>query len=102
VRLVLAHGRSTGADEGDGRRRPSTLDWLDDPDAAWLTGVNEYRGARYFRKEPFETLVWWTALPELSGLAGLATPPPVKTVRALEDEIAAELRAAALSGYRMR
>ena len=69
------------------------------PDAAWLTDVNEYEGVRYFVKEPFETLVWWMALPALLQLAADASPSP-EGVRALERNIAAYMDAASAVGYR--
>jgi hypothetical protein len=98
VRVVLVHARSVPA-----RVRTQvapTLDWLSDPDAAWLTQVNEYEGVRYFVKEPFEELVWWMALPTLLTLA--ATPlPSADTIAALERDVAASMRAAAAAGYRV-
>ena len=93
VRVVLAHARSAPA-AGSPR-----LDWLSDADAAWLTGVHEHAGKRYFVKEPYETLVWWMALPALLTLAADPSPSP-GAVRALERDIAARVRAAAAAGYR--
>jgi glycosidase len=98
VRVALAHAPSAPT-EAARALRPPALDWIDDPDAAWLTGVNEYEGVRYFVKEPFETLVWWRALPALLRLAAEASPPPAG-VRALERDIAAHVDAAARAGYR--
>jgi len=95
VRLALAHARSAPA------AGPPRLDWLGDADAAWLTGVHEYGGKRYFVQEPFETLVWWMALPALLTLAG-DTSPSRGAVRGLERDIAARLQAAAAAGYRLR
>jgi hypothetical protein len=74
-------------------------DWIGDPDAAWLTGVNEYQGKRYFVKEPFEQLVWWMALPALIDLA--AGSPSPQAARALERGIAASIEWAAGAGYRL-
>lgn len=90
VRVALAHARSA----------VPTLDWLGDPDASWLTGVNEYEGVRYFVKEPFEGLVWWLALPALLTLA-VEAPPSPEGVVALEHDIAACVQAAAAVGYRL-
>ncbi|HTO12225.1 MAG TPA: alpha-amylase family glycosyl hydrolase [Candidatus Binatia bacterium] len=92
ARVALAHARSAPA------AGPPRLDWLADADAGWLTGVHEYEGKRYFVQEPFETLVWWMALPALLALAGDASSSP-GAVRALERDIAARLRAAAAAGY---
>jgi len=95
VRVALAHARSAPA-AGSPR-----LDWLSDADAAWLTGVHEHAGQRYFVKEPYEALVWWMALPALLTLAADASPSP-GAVRALERDIAARVRAAAAADYRLR
>jgi len=95
VRVAFALARyAPGADAGDAS---VTLGWLRDPDAAWLTGVNEYEGARYFVRESFERLVWWLALPRLLRLAVDASP---LEIRALERDVAASMRAAAAAGYR--
>jgi glycosidase len=98
VRVALAHAAS--APKSARPAEPPTLDWLGDPDAAWLTGVNEYEGGRYFVKEPFEDLVWWMALPALLTLAAGPSPSP-EAVAGLERDIAAFMRAAAAVGYRV-
>jgi hypothetical protein len=98
LRVALAHARPAAATAA-AARRPVPLGWLDDPDAAWLTGVHEYHGVRYFVKEPFTALVWWLALPALLDLAAEAPPSP-RGVRALERDIAACMRAAEDAGYR--
>ena len=97
VRVALAHGRS--APTSDSGIEPPALDWLADPDAAWLTGVHEYQGVRYFVKERFEALVWWLALPALLALAGHPAPPQ-EALAALEHDIAAYIQAATALGYR--
>ncbi|MBM3221515.1 MAG: alpha-amylase [Candidatus Rokubacteria bacterium] len=79
---------------------PDALDVLTDPDAAWLVGVNEYDGVRYFVKEPFESLVWWLALPALLTLGAEKSVSP-DAIRRLEGEIDTRLRAAEAAGYRM-
>jgi hypothetical protein len=97
VRVALAQARSA---PGAVAAIPAlALDWLADPDAAWLTGVNEYQGTRYFVRESFERLVWWLALPALLRLAGAA--PSVRDLRALEQDIAAYMQAAVAAGYRI-
>ena len=98
MRVALAHAR-LGAGERAGVG-PPPLDWLSDPDAAWLTGVHEYEGVRYFVKEPFEELVWWMALPALLTLAADPSPSP-EAVAMLERDIAAFMRAAAAVGYQV-
>jgi hypothetical protein len=99
VRVALAHARSAPTAAASARREAG-LGWIEDPDAAWLTGTNEYEGVRYFVREPFAALVWWMALPALLQLAAEASPSP-EGVRALERSIAAYLDAAAAVGYRM-
>jgi hypothetical protein len=98
LRVGFAHARAAPAAAGT-PRRPPALGWLNDPDAAWLTGVHEYRGVRYFVEEPFRVLLWWMALPGLVRLA--AEPPPSQAdVQAVERAISAYLQAAADVGYR--
>ena len=55
VRVLLASHATVGASE---------LDW-DDPDVAWLTGLHDADGYRYFNKEAHEQLLWWLWLPRL-------------------------------------
>jgi glycosidase len=93
VRVALAHAPS-------GSKGAPALEWLRDPDAAWLTGVHEYQGVRYFVKEPFERLVWWRTLPALLGLAAERSPSP-QAIRALERGIGAITEVAAVAGYRL-
>ena len=97
VRLALAQSVSRPAATAN---RPPVLGWLNDPDAAWLTGINEHQGVRYFVKEPFETLLWWMALPALLALAEESSPTAA-AVRAVEEDVAAQLTAAADAGYRV-
>jgi glycosidase len=98
VRVALAHARSVPTAAARARH-PAGLGWIKDADAAWLTNVHEYEGVRYFVKEPFATLVWWMALPDLLQLAADASPS-VQSVRALERNIAAYMDSAAAVGYR--
>ncbi len=55
VRVLLASHATVGASE---------LDW-DDPDVAWLTGLHDADGHRYFNKEAHEQLLWWLWLPKM-------------------------------------
>jgi glycosidase len=101
ARVRVAFAQAASAPGATRPARPSaTLGWLADPDAAWLTGVHEHEGVRYFVKEPFETLVWWMALPALLALAAEPRPDP-QAARTLADDIAARLRAAETNGYRL-
>jgi hypothetical protein len=100
VRVALALAPwAPGAGLGTVGPAPA-LDWLRDPDAAWLTGVHEYRGVRYFVKEAFEQLAWWLAVPALLRLGADPAPSP-QAVRALEGQVAAVMEAAAVAGYRL-
>jgi hypothetical protein len=98
IRLALAHARPAPA--APPAVPPVALDWLRDPDGAWLSGVHDWEGVRYFVKERFEDLVWWMALPALLTLAAEVSPSP-QAVRAVERDLAAQMRAAAASGYRV-
>jgi glycosidase len=100
VRVALAHAPWPPGTAPETAIPTPALDWLRDPDAAWLTGVHESQGVQYFVKEPFERLVWWMTLPALLGLAADASPSP-QAVRTLERDIAAIMEAAALAGYRL-
>jgi glycosidase len=100
VRVALAHAPAAPRVAPATAFRAPALDWIRDPDAAWLTSVNEYQGQRYFVKEPFKRLVWWMALPALLDLAADTSPSP-QAVRALERDIAASMEAAAAAGYRL-
>jgi hypothetical protein len=104
LRVALAHAGSASAigkrSTRARARTPRAPEWLDDPDVAWLTGVNEHDGVRYFVKEPFEDLLWWMAVPTLLSLA--ADPSPsAAAVAALEHAIAARQREAEATGYRL-
>ena len=71
-----------------------------DPDVRWLAGVNESEGVPWFNKEAHEELLWRVQVPELRRLA--ADPVPSTTgIAALSKRIAADLKAAADSGYRL-
>ena len=94
VRLPLAHPQPAAPP------RAPALDWLDDPDAAWLVGANEHDGQRYFVKEPYENLVWWMSLPALLTL-GADDTRSREAVQRVERDIAARVQAAADAGYRM-
>jgi glycosidase len=76
------------------------LSWVHDADVAWIMGVHEYQGIRYFVKEPFEELLWWMALPWLLEIAR-AVPPQAGSVRPLEEALASRIRSAEEAGYRV-
>ncbi|HMK30179.1 MAG TPA: hypothetical protein VK473_10880, partial [Terriglobales bacterium] len=81
-------------------RPAAPYSWLHDPDVAWLIGVHEYEGVRYFGKESFERLLWWMALRSLLDIAAQPAPDP-HPVRELEQEIHSRLLAAERAGYKV-
>jgi hypothetical protein len=100
VRASLAHPSwAPGAAPASGKTA-APLSWLHDPDVAWLIGVHEWEGVRYFVKEDYERLLWWMALPALLAMAG-APRPDVEAIRDLENDLESRMRAAQESGYRV-
>ncbi len=45
-----------------------------DADVRWLCGVHEAGEYEYLVREPYEELLWWLTLPELTRIAGEASP----------------------------
>jgi hypothetical protein len=88
----------------DDAARPRAMPW-DDPDVAWLTGLHEAGGHRYFNKEAHEQMLWWLALPDLVAL--VENDPAGKspaTCAALSDLAALNAKAvtaAAAAGYKL-
>jgi hypothetical protein len=76
------------------------MSWIHDADVAWLIGVHEHEGVRYFFKEPFERLLWWMSLPAMLEIAAAPQPDPEK-LRLLERELASRMDAAKQAGYRV-
>jgi glycosidase len=109
VRALLAHQLPGGSLPTSGGRQDRMFEWIRDPDVAWLIGVNEYQGARYFRKEAFESLLWWMAMPKLveaaapshlpAGISETTAENPA--LREIETRIAKLKRAAEEGGYRV-
>ena len=83
--------------------RPGTA-W-DDPDVAWLTGLHEAEGHRYFNKEAHEQLLWWTLLPRLADLAETDPAGRFASTRRAVEEIEAQTEKVALAaktaGYKL-
>jgi len=111
-----------------GKKAAAPFNWLHDPDVAWLLGVHEYQGVRYFDQGSFERLTWWMSLPDLlNAVAKRQEPEPRETpepdsrlqeeviasqereaqehttslLAAIEARIKSRTRAAALAGYRV-
>ncbi|HTW48917.1 MAG TPA: alpha-amylase family glycosyl hydrolase [Acidobacteriaceae bacterium] len=96
VRVLLA-GPEIAAKTG-------TVAW-DDPDIAWLTGLHQADGHRYFNQEAHEQMLWWLALPHLVGLAendpsgtNAATRSALEKLEAGND---AAVKAAKAAGYKL-
>ena len=85
---------------GARRSAKSPYSWLHDPDVSWLINVHDYQGIRYFSKEMYGCLLWWTALPALLRIAELATPDPRK-LHELELQIESRIDAAEAAGYQV-
>ncbi len=101
VRATFAHVFwSTVVEPAPAGPLAAPYSWLHDPDVAWLIGVHEHEGVRYFVKELFERLLWWAALPSLLAVAEAPTPDR-DGLRALEHRIKARMQAAADAGYRV-
>lgn len=96
VRAALAHAGWAPRAETAPSAAPFSM--VHDPDVAWLIGVHEHEGVRYFVKEPFERLLWFMA-----GMSMLASgeEPDSDRVKILEARLKAQLRAAADAGYRV-
>ena len=100
VRAAFAHAVWAPGAVALAARPAAAYAWLDDPDVAWLIDKHEHQGAHYFRKEPFERMVWWMALRALLAIAA-APRPDVEAARTLERAIAERLRAAEAAGWRV-
>ena len=122
LRPALAeHLRSLGANNGDTQeeswrsaaRVRLLLQWpglaalaqpefWQDGDLRWLVGLHSHAGVEYFRKEGFESLLCWLALP---ALLHIAAEPNAATRTAeliqLEARLTAARNAAEAAGYRL-
>jgi hypothetical protein len=76
------------------------LTWEHDPEIGWLIGSHDYEGVRYFNKEAFERLVWWSALPALLEL--LSAPKlDAEALAELQGRVQRRLDIAENSGYKV-
>ena len=67
---------------------------------AWLIGAHEYDGVRYFNKEAFEHLVWWSALAAFLDLADSKSIDKV-ALAGVEKQLQRRLTIAAEGGYKV-
>jgi hypothetical protein len=100
IRASFAHAAWAPSAQKTQSRSTAVFSWLHDPDMAWLVGVHEWEGVRYFDKEGYERLLWWMSLPALLSLSGQRTTD-VEGIAKVEDEIATRLKAGADAGYRV-
>jgi hypothetical protein len=100
VRAAFAHASWVPLAKPSQLKSAGPFTWIHDPDVAWLIGVHEWKGERYFNKEAYEQLLWWVSLRPLLDLAA-ADPPDKEVSSALEYELASRIRSAERSGYRV-
>lgn len=100
IRIAFAHREWAPRPQPDSSSFAAPLSWVHDPDVAWIMGVHEYQGVRYFVKEPFEELLWWMSLRWLLEIAAEETVE-VKAVRELEETIESRIKVAEEAGYRV-
>jgi hypothetical protein len=100
IRASFAHAPWAPSVSESRSRSTAVFSWLHDPDVAWLIGVHEYQGERYFNKEQFEQFLWWMSLRALLQAAS-ATADEKAKIAVLEKEIQSRLKAAADASYRV-
>jgi hypothetical protein len=100
VRASFAHAPWAPSASESRSRSTAVFSWLHDPDVAWLIGVHEWQGDRYFNKEQFEQFLWWMSLRALLQAAAAPADERAK-VTLLEKEIQSRLKAAADASYRV-
>jgi hypothetical protein len=97
IRASFAHAAWSPAPQPASR---AALSWEQDPEVGWLIGVHEYDGVRYFNKEAFERIVWWSALPAFLTLAGEKKIDEADLAE-LQEQIARRLEIAEKGGYQV-
>ena len=97
VRVLLANEAWL---PGAARSARSPYSWLHDPDVAWLINVHEYQGVRYFKKEQYECLLWWMAMPALVRIADSEAPDP-RVLAELDSQLNSRMRAAEAAAYQV-
>jgi hypothetical protein len=100
IRASFAHAAWSPTLPMTPSQRGPALSWEHDADVAWLIGVHEYEGVRYFNKESFEQLVWWSALPTLLTLVTHEDVTVPIRFR-VEEQIRRRLTAASEGGYQV-
>ena len=100
IRASFAHAPWAPKVEESQSRSTAVFSWLHDPDVAWLIGVHEWKGERYFNKESFEQFLWWMSLRTLLKIAG-EKKADFEKLQLLAKELQKRLKAAADAGYRV-
>jgi hypothetical protein len=100
IRASFAHAPWAPQVEVSKSRSTAVFSWLHDPDVAWLIGVHEWQGERYFNKESFEQFLWWMSLRALLKMAAEEKIDAAK-LQMLEKELQQRLKAASDAGYRI-
>ncbi len=100
IRASFAHAPWAPKVEESKSRSSAVFSWLHDPDVAWLIGVHEWKGERYFNKESFEQFLWWMSLRTLLKIADEKKVDAEK-LELLANELQKRLKAAADAGYRV-
>jgi hypothetical protein len=100
VRSAFAHASwAPGAKPTPGRAQ-APFSWLHDPEVAWLIGVHEWEGERYFNKEEFERFLWWMALRALMDAVAAPGHDEV-SINAIRTDLECRLKSAEDAGYRV-
>ena len=100
IRAAFAHASWIPTAKPVAGHSAGPFSWIHDPDVAWLIGVHEWQGERFFNKEAFQQLLWWMSLRPLLDLAATDKPDP-QMITSLEAELASRIKAADESGYRV-
>jgi glycosidase len=98
IRAAFAHAAWASTPEKESAAMHLT--WLRDPEIAWLIGVHEHEGVRYFVREPFVRLMWWMSLRHLLELA-LADTANHEKIEALERSLHSRIATAERAGYKL-
>jgi len=100
VRVAFAHASWAPGVVHVSERSVGVMSWIHDAEFGWLIGAHEHEGVRYLVKEPYESLLWWMALPALLQIASEESLDRTK-IRALEAAINQRMNGAKDAGYRL-
>jgi len=100
VRVAFAHASWTPGVARVSERSVGVMSWIHDAEFGWLIGAHEHEGVRYLVKEPYESLLWWMALPTLLEIASEEELGRAK-IHTLEAAIRQRMNAAKHASYRL-